>query len=212
MTTVKREHLERSYNAIYSMGRKCLVAIQLHRLGLRKFGGMLDWNRSVHLSNVNLLLRNRFAGYMELDNLEFTGYDQGDRCLMLRDKVYDIYSVHDYPKDYNTPDHLVSYPEVKAMYDRRIQRFLEKTAVVPWLLFIRIEGTYEEVVELERQLRSYVKHQFHILLVLHGDHPGIIEIDWNLEHVCVVSLDTEQLNDEVWDELLARVAYEEYAG
>jgi hypothetical protein len=198
------QDIKGTYNAIFSLGDLCLASIQLRNNNLRPFAGVLDWFGSPSLSYVNRLLRNRFIGFMDLPNLRIIDY-ASEQFLCVSDDAYQIVSVHDFKADKNTLTHLATYPEVKEKYDRRIQRFLEKTATSQRVLFIRTEGTFEEALELQSILSGMVKHDFRILLIHHSNVGGIVEKNWPIEKVCVVELpeqDKWTANDHHWRTIL----------
>ncbi len=112
------------YDAVFSLGQNCTPAIQLEKNRLRPFAGVLDWMMSDTLSDVNRLLENRFAGFMDLPNLSVVGTSQLN--YMVRDIAYNVISVHDFPQERNTSAELVTYPEFREKIDRRIERFLQK--------------------------------------------------------------------------------------
>lgn len=112
------------YEAVFSLGQNCTPAIQLEKNRLRPFAGVLDWMMSDTLSDVNRLLENRFAGFMDLPNLSVVGTSQLN--YMVRDIAYNVISVHDFPQERNTSSDLVTYPEFREKIDRRIERFLQK--------------------------------------------------------------------------------------
>jgi hypothetical protein len=198
------EDIKGTYDAIFSLGDLCLASIQLRKNNLRPFAGVLDWMGSPSLSNVNRLLRNRFVGFMDLPNLRIIGY-ANEKFICVSDDAYHIVSNHDFEADKNTLSHLATYPEVKEKFDRRIQRFLEKIATSQRVLFVRTEGTFEEVLELESILSEMVKNDFRILLVNHSSVGGIVEKDWPLKKVCTVELpdhDKWTANDHYWRTIL----------
>lgn len=116
---------------MFSLGHLCLTAIQLKNNDLRPFSGPLDWVTIHSLTDLNLLLRNRFTGFMEPKNLRVIGYNTGKKkeegsTIYVSDDFYNIGSVHDFDANQNTLDHLATYPEVIEKYNRRIDRFIEK--------------------------------------------------------------------------------------
>ncbi|MBA2873400.1 DUF1796 family putative cysteine peptidase [Thermaerobacillus caldiproteolyticus] len=194
------EVIKGTYDSVFSLGDLCLTAIQLKKNNLRPFSGVLDWMASPSLSNVNRLLRNRFAGFMDLPNLRIIGYAT-DQLICVSDDAYQIVSNHDFEVGKNTLSYLGGYPEVKEKFDRRIRRFLEKMETSQRILFVRTEGTFEEVLELESVLSEMVKNDFRILLVNHSNVNGIVEKNWPIERVCVVELpnhDKWNANDHYW--------------
>ncbi|KOR79096.1 peptidase [Bacillus sp. FJAT-21352] len=196
-----------NYDAIFSLGDLCLAAIQLRKNNLRPFAGVLDWVGSPTLPYVNRLLQNQFADFLNPHNLKPIKYlSQWD--LYVLDEYYNIGFNHDFKTDKNTLTHLGGYPEVKEKYDRRIQRFLEKMTTSQRILFVRTEGTFEDVKELESILSGMVKHDFRILVVNHTEVNGIVEKSWPLEKVCVIELpnhDKWNANDYHWKTILSGV-------
>lgn len=181
------QKIKGSYDAIFSLGHLCLAAIQLKKNNLRPFSGVLDWVGSRSLPDVNRLLQNRFVGFMEKSKLKIIG-TAGPKDFLVKDETYNILFNHDFKTDKNISTELTDYSEVKEKYNRRIQRFLEKMSSSKRILFVRTEGTFEEVKELEKVLTQLVKNDFRILLVNHTNVNGIIVQNWPLEKVTVVEL------------------------
>ncbi|AKP46215.1 MULTISPECIES: DUF1796 family putative cysteine peptidase [Bacillus] len=194
------EDIKGTYDSVFSLGDLCLTSIQLKKNNLRPFSGVLDWMASPSLSNVNRLLKNRFVGFMDLPNLRIIGY-ASDQLICVSDDGYQIVSNHDFEVGKNTLSHLGGYPEVREKFDRRIKRFLEKMETSKRILFVRTEGTFEEVLELESILSKMVKHDFRILIVNHTDVSGLTEKNWPIERVSVVELPNRDIwnaNDHFW--------------
>ncbi|MBM7563077.1 DUF1796 family putative cysteine peptidase [Paenibacillus sacheonensis] len=191
---MKLAALKGEYDAIYSLGHLCLAAIQMEKNDLRQFAGPLDWVASYNLPQVTRLLANRFAGFLEYGNLKFVGY-ANDKIMMVQDTDYDIVSNHDFYTHNNFPPHYAAYPEIKAKYDRRIARFLEKAASSSSMLFIRTEATQQEALELKKVLSGLVAKDFRLLVINHVDVPGMVELNWDIDKVVAVQFP----NVEIWE-------------
>ncbi|HEQ3527396.1 TPA: peptidase [Bacillus cereus] len=194
------EKIKGSYDAIFSLGHLCLASQQLEKNQLRPFSGVLDWMGSPSLPAVSRLLKNRFSNFMDLSHLIIRGYAT-EHNLLVEETVYQIFSNHDFATDKNTLTHLTEYNDVKAKFDRRIQRFLEKIDSSQRILFVRTESTFTEILELEAVLSTLVKHDFRILVVNHSPVQNMIEIEWPLEKVSVVQLPDHEIwlaNDHYW--------------
>ncbi|GIP29956.1 hypothetical protein J23TS9_50860 [Paenibacillus sp. J23TS9] len=186
--------LKGTYDAIFSLGDLCLASMQLEKLDLRPYAGPLDWMATYNLADVNRLLRNHFANFMEYNNL-VVEKRISDQLYLVRETNYDFLSNHDFFTHNNFPPYLAAYPEVKAKYDRRVQRFMEKMAYSRNILFIRTEGSFEHAQELQTVLSGLVAHDFKVLLINHTAVPNVVETDWPLEKICSIQLP----NDEKWD-------------
>jgi hypothetical protein len=200
---MRLNELKGSYDAIFSLGQNCLPAIQLQKNHLRFKAGVLDWMISDTLVDVNRLLKNRFAGFMEFSDLDFVNYNvPSPQNLYVKDLKYNVISAHDFPTSINTTQNLVSYPEVKEKYNRRIKRFLEEMEKCARILFIRMQGTLEETRELQCVLNEMVKYEFNILLVNPTEVKELIELDWPLEKVCAVEVPSKDIwggnSDYLW--------------
>lgn len=206
---MKLADLKGNYDAIFSLGDLCLSSIQLENNNLRPYAGVLDWLASPNMDDVCQLLSNRFAGFMELENLRIGGAtDTG--MIWVTDDAYYMISSHDFEADKNSLTHLATYPEVKAKYDRRIQRFLNKISTCQRILFVRTEATFEEAKQLQQVLMNIVKHDFRVLLVNHTQVSGMKELDWPLEKVCALEmsdLDKWTGNDAHWKEVFKGIHY-----
>lgn len=198
------EAIKGHYDAIFSLGDLCLTSLQLKDNNLRTFSGILDWVSSPSLKNVNVLLQNRFADFLNLKNLRIIKYiSQWD--LLVWDEVYNIGFNHDFKTDKNTLTHLGGYAEVKEKYDRRIHRFLEKLSTSQRILFIRTEASFEEVAELEAILSGMIANDFRILIVNHKDVDHLVEKSWSLQRVCAIELpnhDKWNANNHYWKMIL----------
>ncbi|MCY9694371.1 DUF1796 family putative cysteine peptidase [Paenibacillus alginolyticus] len=197
--------LKGSYNAIFSLGDHCTPSIQLEKNNLRPYSGVLDWLISLNLSDVNRLLQNRFAGFMELPHLKILGIAY-EKNLLVWDENYNISSNHDFFTYKNSLQELTAYPEVKLKYDRRIDRFLEKTATAHRMLFIRCgDFTDEQVEELLSTLSELFTHDFCVLLVKHTPVTTIVEANCKFNKVCTIELPMHDYlngNDHLWKHVL----------
>lgn len=209
---MKLKELKGDYDAIFSLGDLCLASIQLERKQLRPYAGVLDWMASYNLSDVNRALANRFANFMEYRNLKTVG-NASDKLYLVMDNEYNFISNHDFFTHNNFPPHLAAYPEIKAKYDRRVARFLDKMEHAANILFIRTEGTLEQATELEAVLSRLVKHSFKVLLIQHNPQIfKMVENNWPLKRVYSVQFpdqDKWKLNDRLWDRVLEGVTYKE---
>ncbi|MDF2927536.1 MAG: hypothetical protein K0R57_6450 [Paenibacillaceae bacterium] len=207
---MKLSELKGTYDAIFSLGHLCLASIQLEKNNLRSFAGVVDWMASYNLSDINRALTNRFAGFMEYRNLQVVG-QASDKLYLVIDSEYNIISNHDFFTHNNFPPHMAAYPEIKAKFDRRIARFLDKMEHAQNILFIRTEGTLEQAAELQDVLSKLVKHKFKVLLVQHtADVATLVDNDWNLQHVCSVRMPDKEIwdgNDALWNWIFNMITY-----
>ncbi|WP_445486993.1 DUF1796 family putative cysteine peptidase [Niallia sp. 03133] len=201
---MKLKEMNREYDAIYSLGHNCLAAMKLRDHNLRAFAGPLDWVGSPDLSKLTNLLSNNFHSFLELKNLRGIQYVSETDILVL-DEVNVISFNHDFKSDKNTLEELSDLPQIKEKYDRRIKRFLDKLSSCKSILFIRTEGTFEEVTELQKVLKTMVKNDFQLLVINHTEVKEMLELNWPIESVCALELSNEEIwdgNNQYWKEIL----------
>ncbi len=201
-----------SYDAIYSLGHNCLPGVQMTRSGLRLYSGPIDWMGSPHLSGVSRALQDRFAHFMELENMSIVGIDPNAGCYLVKDQAYGIVSNHDFPASHpDTPYALLPYPEFKAKMKRRTERMLHKIGRAERMLFIRTEGSFPELYELQQVLGKMVRGKFNILYVQHGPAAGIEELGWRIPHACALQIpqvaDLFHDNDVYWRQILSGMSH-----
>ena len=201
---MNRERLVGDYDAIFSLGDLCLTSIQLKKHKLRPYSGVLDWAATPDLTKVSALLQNRFKDLLKFENLRIVG-PAGEDMICVSDDKYYFVSNHDFEASKNTLTELGSYDEVMEKYNRRINRFLHQMDFAKRILFVRTEGKFDEVVELQTVLRKLVKNDFSIIVINHEDVDRMVVKSWPLPHVYAVSFPNEdpwEGNHHLWEELL----------
>jgi hypothetical protein len=216
------QDIKGSYDVIVSLGSACNPAMLLKQHNLRRFSGPLDWCASNSLSDVNRLLKNRFEGFMEFENmclLDETNFflNDGDAVLSgdgstqrikaywVKDTYYNVISMHDFPILPNQ-DWTVTYPSFKEKLNRRINRFLEKITNSQSVLFVRWAASYNQAVELQSVLSKIVKGRFTILILCPVDDlQNISEMNWGIDRVCAVKVPNKPFDNSTWDYVLNRI-------
>ncbi|WP_068777902.1 DUF1796 family putative cysteine peptidase [Paenibacillus sp. GM2] len=202
--------LKGQYQAVFSLGDNCLPAIQLERNGLRPYSGPLDWLAIPQLSDLNRLLLNRFAGFMDLSHLKVLS-KVSDRLFLVEESFYQLYLNHDFFTHNNTETQLIAYPEVKAKYDRRVNRFLEKIATCQRILFVHSGGTLQQLPALTAVLSQIVAGDFRLLHVNHSPVQRIIDNHCPQSKVCSLSLPDREIwngNNSLWAQILSGITIE----
>ena len=205
---MKLQEIQKEYDAIFSLGHNCLAAMKLRDHNLRVFAGPFDWVGSPNLSKVTNLLSNDFSEFLELRNLKGIQY-VSDTDILVLDEVNIISFNHDFKTDRNTLEDLLDLPLIKEKYERRIKRFQKILSEDKRVLFIRTEGTKEEVVELQKVLKNLVKNDFSILIINHTDMEEMVEVDWEIENVCTLEFPNKEIwdgNNQYWKEILEPIS------
>jgi hypothetical protein len=201
---MKLKDLRGTYDSVFSLGRRCLTAIHMEENKLRSYPGVFDWMLAPELASVNYMIKHRFQGFMELQNMQVVG--KTDHNYIVYDAMSHFYSYHDFSLLKNRYNQLHTYPEFKLKLNHRIERFNERLDEDSIFLFVRVQGSYRDVTELERVLSERVRGDFRILIVNEGKMDHIVEIDWGLEKTCVIEVaytDTHPfVNDYQWSRML----------
>jgi hypothetical protein len=206
------QDIKGSYDVIVSLGSACNTAMLLRQHNLRRFSGPFDWNVSGSLSDVNRLLKNKFVGFMELENMRLmdgTGHGVDDgvdlqpvKSHIVMDTYYNIISFHDFPILPNL-DWTATYPSFKDKLNYRIDRFLEKIINSQSILFVRWAGSYAQAVELQSVLTGIVKGKFNILILEPVEGlQDVNEIKWGIDRVCAVTVPNLPYDNSTWDYVL----------
>ena len=212
-----------SYELIAGLGSWCGPALHTKRYGLRRNSFPLDWVQSGFLPEVNRLLKNKFEGYMELENMyeknilaHFVdegnvvlepGGTQPSKAHFVHDSHYKIDSVHDFPKIPNQ-DWTVQYPAFKNKLNHRIQNFLTKIQQSKNTLFIRYESetaNYEDIIELQSILSQLTTGKFNLLIMqpVDGGLTGVRDMNWPHDGICFVHVPRSNPSDKaIWDHVL----------
>ncbi|WP_129709820.1 DUF1796 family putative cysteine peptidase [Priestia megaterium] len=206
------QNIKRSYDVIVSLGSACNPAMKLREHNLRRFSGPIDWSVSHSLSDVNRLLKNKFDGFMELNNMRLIDgsnhvlndgiFTQPIKSHYIQDMYYNIISVHDFPVIQNQ-DWTATYPSYKKKLNYRIDRFMDKITTSQSVLFIRWSASYEQTTELISVLSEITQGEFNILILnpVEGIQ-NVIEVDWELDNVCSVNVPNLPFDDSTWDYVL----------
>ncbi|WP_186786056.1 DUF1796 family putative cysteine peptidase [Paenibacillus agilis] len=198
---MKLEQIRGVYDGAFSLGSKCLAAIQLREYGLRPCSGVLDWMLSPSLPHVCLLHELRFQNFMSPSNLTFIEREGGEQLLY--DLNYEITLVHDLALNLNSMKHdLNAYPFFHQKLIRRITRFLQICNSGYRLLFVRLHGSMDEAYRLQSALSNLVRGSFHILLINDGVNFEIVEEPCPSEHICAIRMPLEVEVKPLWDEVL----------
>lgn len=203
---MKLKDIKGNYDAIFSLGNACLVSNRLRYYHLQSYTGIIDWMLSPNLLNVIDLLQNRFKNFMKKENLIWEGYDHFKVSLLLKDSVYNITSVHDFPITMNTPQNWIMYEEFQNKLNRRIQRFLNKLETCDKILFVRIGGTYEEAKQLEIVLSKMVQREFYVLLINSISEYKVVQFDWDLSYTCSIGMPLVT-DEQLWNQVLKEITY-----
>lgn len=206
---MNRNELKGNYDAIFSLGDLCLTSIQLKKHNLRPYSGVFDWVATPDLSKVNRLLTYRFEGLLDYHNLRIVGY-ASENMICVSDDYNQFVSNHDFGTDKNSLSNIDidSYIEVMEKYRRRINRFLHAMETAKRILFVRTEGTFEDVLELQSVLSNLVKNDFSILLINHDNVSEMKERPWPLAKVYAVdfpNFDKWEGNHHLWTDILEGV-------
>lgn len=214
LTKVKLEQIKRPYDLTVSLGSACGPAAHMRRLNLRRFSMPIDWVVSQSLSDVNRLLRNRFDGFMELNNMRIIDGSavfvddeivQPVKSYFVQDICYNIISVHDFPV-LPHEDWTVQYGPYKNKLNFRVNRFLDQIINSQSVLFVRWSASYDEVIELQSVLSEMTKGDFCILVINPVDGlQGVVEMDWGIHRVCSVNAPNRSEDNAIWNNILSGI-------
>ena len=124
------------FDAVFSLGFNCRTALYLRDARLRDCSGPFDWVTIAAFEERINSLTSDFADWLKAENLEYVGvvvsgalheHDRYD------DRISHYAYLHDFPAGHPLEQ---TYPAVKAKYDRRIKRMLERLDAGGRYLFV----------------------------------------------------------------------------
>lgn len=115
------------YDLIFSIGSSCGVSQALDAAGLRFASYPLDWVCTPDLLSSVRIVVDRFAGWLEPDDLELIDvrHSAGFNTRVYRNRKTRFVYSHEF-SDFKRFEE--SYPKVRETYDCRIRRFFERIA------------------------------------------------------------------------------------
>ncbi len=133
------------FDYFVSLGSACPIASSMGKYGLRSFSGPFDWLVTQDFSWVLHYMETDFKDFLQQENLE----EYGGCANYFYDKQSGIRFLH----DIENFEH--EYEKLKDKYDRRIERFLEKTRFK--VCYLRSVHTKQDVEYIVRNA-EYIEH------------------------------------------------------
>lgn len=127
----------RNYDIAFSVGFSCGASTALRAAGLQHASYPLDWIGSPGLVASARMIAADFSGWLEKEDLRLYDIRRGG----LDKHVYlNIRTGFGFPHDFSSFIGFdEAYPEVRAKYDRRISRFLERAGQAKRMLAVYVE-------------------------------------------------------------------------
>jgi len=123
------------------------------------------------------------------------------QSYFIHDSLCNITSVHDFQSISNQYWSL-TYKPYRNKLDLRIKRFLEESAKSNSLLFVRLNATFDQTVELQSVLEKFTNSDFKVLIINPIANLQLVnEVDWDLDHVSIVEIPSTN-NKDAWDLVL----------
>ncbi|MFE9276567.1 DUF1796 family putative cysteine peptidase [Paenibacillus glucanolyticus] len=197
-----------SFDAIFSLGYNCQVAVQLRRNKLRKMAGPWDWFNFASTSEFCKVIRNQFSEFMLRDNLDI--YGKSVNCYYVRDKHSSCLSFHDFKND---PEErpLFDYPAFRERLDRRIERFNSCLNSTQNTLLVRIIPHKKDAETIDQAIReTYSNPNVTLLFVMLGNAPHIVQLPSFSDQVLIIQIPkgaTWEGDFDAWKAVLGRFSH-----
>lgn len=142
----------KSYDLAFSLGFSCGTTQALRAAGLQFASFPLDWVGVPSLAVSVRAVEGGFAHWLEADDLKLVDVCHGvGFCTRIYLNVRTGFGFSHEFSDFRRFEK--SYPDVKDMYDRRIERFLRQTESVKRILAVYVEHADREALP-ERELQT----------------------------------------------------------
>jgi len=144
--------MKRKYDLCFCIGDTCKGTLSLREAGLQFLSFPLDWCGGPRFVEKASHIRDGFAGFLDVANLEKLPVAKTSQTQLYRDRKLGYTIIHEFHTNVPFEKEL---PVVRARLDRRINRFLglldhAKSALVLW---INIPGAPVETPETAREVR-----------------------------------------------------------
>lgn len=126
----------KTYDLIVSLGEACSCSETLRLCNLQDFSYPFDWVYGSNLVDRVKILTSRFENFLRKDDLIYSHVVNSISCDAYHNNFNDITFNHDFPVGVSLDE---SFPEVKAKYERRINRLFEKIEQAQSVLFVHME-------------------------------------------------------------------------
>ncbi len=202
---------DKKYELAISLGAKCHSAFHLQMNGLRHQAFPFDW-AVTPMEGLLFFLVNEGKDFLNKENLLFNFPFLG--VLGVYDTYYHMCFSHDFiffSKDfgiYTYPEvDIRNYDEIKAKYERRIQRFFRVLRSNKKILFVRLGVNFEQAAQLQFCLDFLFPQLDYTILAL--DNTEEIKFNWGLSKVKNFFISTDMVMDfpgsiEEWQCILAQ--------
>ena len=128
--------MAKTYDLFFSIGEACLCSQALRSNTLQLSSYPMDWMAGADFVERCKILASDFARYIDIQDLSYQCAVRSHTC----DAYYNAYNRltfnHDFPKGESLED---SYPAVKAKYERRIARLLQRIRSSEKVMMVYIE-------------------------------------------------------------------------
>ena len=173
------------YDHVISLGYSCQIAEQLRRLGLSTASFPFDWLFTRKIDKLIQALEDDFSDWLLEENL----IEEPSETNHLRviDVKYGTEHQHIFPKGVTIKE---SYPQVKQIVDRRIERLLSLRGKK--LLFIRVCDDLEGIEVLEQTLVNKFGRNVHLLVLMQTQDIDIKRIKTDLKYTEVYEIYRER--------------------
>jgi len=178
------------YRHAISLGATCQPAWFLRRNGLRVQSYPLDWTLTL-IDPLCTMLETGFADFLKREHLRVEGRNEEGKLQVL-DTRYSFNFLHFFTEEERLDE---EYPQVKALFDKRVGRLLSVLNGTERVLFVRMRVRPDEARKIADVLnRTYPRLPYTLFAV---DNTEEIRKDWKIPHVVNQYLETAPDQDAV---------------
>lgn len=125
----------KTYDLIFSIGQACSGSDNLRLHKLQDFSYPLDWLAGSTLQGRVEIVASKFKNFLSKEDLVFEAANPSVSCDAYKNTFNDLTFNHDFPMNVPLDE---SFDEVKAKFDRRIKRLLNKIEQSKNVLFVYV--------------------------------------------------------------------------
>ena len=140
------------YDLIFSIGEACSCTQALRMNKLQNYSYPLDWCFGSDFTGRCKILASKFARFIDEKDLFNSYTESGINCYAYKNKYNDITFNHDFKCDLSFYDAYYGKNGVKAKYERRIARLLNKIKNSEKILIVYMESPIQNHIKVPNNI------------------------------------------------------------
>ena len=207
---IDSKFFDKKFDLIVSLGEDCACSSYLRRFNLQDYTYPFDWlTRASFTTRIDLLCNN-FEKFLVKENIVRLGFPYNTRQNTDEEEYEDTFLKFNFYHDFNKKlTFEENFQQVKARYNRRIDRFYKISEVSNKILFVwwdRSKNIEEnDIIESYKKLSSkFSKNEVYLLIIEFSEHESSTCLEDG--NIFIARYDNLTYNNPNWNETMGNEA------